>query len=235
MLTYTNGIFVWTMGCTIMGHILGFFRSNSSQVYKKIYTNPEYILYDLNWNVGHQTTINNNIYTVIGKGFMNVFGVPSLQYIELYTGDEGSWTTRTYSEIFGQINSDHWDYMSQWNSQTELTGAQINGTIYGSIVSNDNSLIQPGSILYQNHPNPFNPSTTIAFSIQNDSKIDLSIFNIKGQKIKSLAQNDFAKGSHSIIWNGDDDSGKPVSSGIYYYKLNVSGRTEAVKKCLLLK
>ena len=86
-----------------------------------------------------------------------------------------------------------------------------------------------------NYPNPFNPSTIIEFSIQNDSKIYLSIYNIKGQKIKTLANIQFAKGSHSLIWNGDDEFGKLVSSGIYYYKLNVNGKTETVKKCLLLK
>ncbi len=86
-----------------------------------------------------------------------------------------------------------------------------------------------------NYPNPFNPTTTIEFSIHNDSIVELTIFNIKGQIIKTLADNDFTKGSHSIIWNGVDDSYKPVSSGIYLYKLNVNGKTEAVKKCLLLK
>jgi len=57
----------------------------------------------------------------------------------------------------------------------------------------------------------------------------------KGQKIKTLIQNDLSLGSHSIIWNGNDESEKQVSSGFYYYKLNVNGKTEAVKKCLLLK
>ena len=86
-----------------------------------------------------------------------------------------------------------------------------------------------------NYPNPFNPSTPIEFLIQNDSEIDISIYNIKGQIINTLTQNEYTKGSHSIIWNGDDQMGKSVSSGIYYYKLNVNGITEAVKKCLLLK
>ncbi len=86
-----------------------------------------------------------------------------------------------------------------------------------------------------NYPNPFNPTTTIEFSIQTDSKVELSIFNIKGQKIKNLTQNEFGSGIHSIIWNGDDELETPVSSGIYYYKLNINGKTEAVKKCILLK
>ena len=86
-----------------------------------------------------------------------------------------------------------------------------------------------------NHPNPFNPTTTIEFSIQNDSHIELSVYNIKGQIIKTLARSEFIEGSHSIIWNGVDESNKQVSSGIYYYKLKVNGKIEVVKKCLLLK
>lgn len=89
--------------------------------------------------------------------------------------------------------------------------------------------------LLQNHPNPFNPTTTIEFSIQNDSKVELLIFNIKGQKIKTVADNQFTRGLHSVIWNGDDEYGNSVSSGVYYYELSINGRTEAVRKCLLLK
>jgi len=89
--------------------------------------------------------------------------------------------------------------------------------------------------LLSNHPNPFNPSTTIKYSIQNDSKVELSVFNIKGQIIKILANNEFTKGKHSIIWYGKDESGKSVSSGVYYYKLRVNGKTEVANKCLLLK
>ena len=103
------------------------------------------------------------------------------------------------------------------------------------IANTDDSLILDNLILFQNYPNPFNPSTTIKFSTQNDSEVELSIYNIKGQKIKTLVQNEFTKGNHSIIWNGDDECGKSVSSGIYYYKLNVSGKTESIKKCLNLK
>ena len=65
--------------------------------------------------------------------------------------------------------------------------------------------------------------------------MELTIFNIKGQKIKKLSNKEFVAGSHSIIWFGDDENNKRVSSGIYYYKLNVNGKSEAVKKCLLLK
>jgi len=90
-------------------------------------------------------------------------------------------------------------------------------------------------VKFSNFPNPFNPSTTIEFSIPNNSNIDLSIYNLKGQIIKTLIKDELNGGSHSIIWTGEDESGKSVSSGLYFYKLNVNGKTKAVKKCLLLK
>jgi hypothetical protein len=101
-------------------------------------------------------------------------------------------------------------------------------------VQSGETLLQFG-IHFTNYPNPFNPTTTIEFSIKHESNIDLSIFNIKGQKIKTIANNDFTKGNHSIVWHGDDEFGEQVSSAVYYYKLNVNGKTAAVKKCLLLK
>lgn len=104
----------------------------------------------------------------------------------------------------------------------------------GNVVSTENIINQKDTVI-SNHPNPFNPSTTINFSINNNSEIELSIYNINGQKIKTVTQNDFSKGIYSVIWNGDDESNKPVSSGIYFCKLNVNGKTIAVRKCLLLK
>lgn len=103
------------------------------------------------------------------------------------------------------------------------------------LVSVGNNSIPNLEYQITNHPNPFNPSTTIKFSIINNSYVDISIYNIKGQRIKSITNNDFTQGSHSVTWHGNDELGKPVSSGVYLYKLNVNGETKVVKKCLLLK
>ncbi len=113
--------------------------------------------------------------------------------------------------------------------------SQIYIAKYGNDTSIVNELISLNIESISNHPNPFNPSTIIEFSIQNNSKIEISIFNIKGQKIRTLANNEFAVGTHSILWTGDNENNNPVGSGIYYYKLNVNGNTAVVKKCLLLK
>ena len=86
-----------------------------------------------------------------------------------------------------------------------------------------------------NYPNPFNPTTTISFSLQNNSNVDLSIYNIKGQKVKQLIKDQLSTGEHSVVWDGRDEDNFAVGSGIYFYKLIVDSKTEAVKKCLLLK
>ncbi|MCK4664804.1 MAG: T9SS type A sorting domain-containing protein [Bacteroidales bacterium] len=86
-----------------------------------------------------------------------------------------------------------------------------------------------------NFPNPFNPSTSISYQLAHEAKTEITIFNIKGQKVKELVDERQIAGQHSVVWNGTDDFGKKVSSGIYFYKLDINGKIKAVKKCLLLK
>jgi len=86
-----------------------------------------------------------------------------------------------------------------------------------------------------NYPNPFNPETTIEFSILDAGFVNLEIYNIKGQKIKVLLSDQITSGGHSIVWDGTDSSGKRVSSGLYLYKLKIDDKIELVKKCMLLK
>lgn len=89
-----------------------------------------------------------------------------------------------------------------------------------------------------NYPNPFNPSTTISFSLNTETAVNTEIIicNLKGQKVKTFSNLQINKSpNQQITWNGDNDNGKPVSSGVYFYKLKVGNKTKAVKKCLLLK
>ncbi len=85
------------------------------------------------------------------------------------------------------------------------------------------------------YPNPLSSNTTFSFSIPADSKVDLSIYNIKGQKVKQIVNDLHSAGRHSVIWDGKNNFGKEAGSGVYLYKLNVNGQTKAVKKCLLLR
>jgi hypothetical protein len=88
----------------------------------------------------------------------------------------------------------------------------------------------------QNSPNPFNPSTKISFDIKSDNtgNTELTIYNLKGQKVKQLVNESLAVGQHSYIWNGKDENNKKVSTGVYFYKLQIDGKHK-VKKMLMLK
>ncbi len=88
--------------------------------------------------------------------------------------------------------------------------------------------------LMQNHPNPFNPSTTITFAIPEASEIKLSIYNLHGQLIQMLHSGVVAAGQHSMVWNGSDFHGAKVASGIYLYQLKGDGFV-ATRKLILTK
>ncbi|HPM01591.1 MAG TPA: T9SS type A sorting domain-containing protein, partial [Candidatus Cloacimonadota bacterium] len=118
----------------------------------------------------------------------------------------------------------------------DLTNNQFNYILQ----TNDPSLMvqPPNYALYQNFPNPFNPTTEIRFALKNNSRVDLAIFNIKGQKIKQLIDQPLDYGYHKAVWNGVDNTGKRVSSGMYFYVLNVKNEKECyreIKKMIMVK
>lgn len=88
--------------------------------------------------------------------------------------------------------------------------------------------------LAQNYPNPFNPETTISFSLAGKSNISLDIYNMKGQKIRTLHSGVLPKGNHSLVWDGTDDKNTAVSSGVYIYKMRSAGQTQT-RKMILMK
>jgi hypothetical protein len=118
-------------------------------------------------------------------------------------------------------------------------------------VSAENEELQITNLELSNYPNPFNPSTTISFNLSNEQlstlrsktatsnqlneQIRLEIFNVKGQKVKTfLVIPGGVEGQHSVVWDGEDENGDSVTSGIYFYKLK-AGKIEIVKKMVLLK
>lgn len=94
----------------------------------------------------------------------------------------------------------------------------------------------PGLVtkLENNYPNPFNPTTTIAFSLAKPGKTSLVIYNLKGQLVKRLVNGELNAGIHKIVWNGKDSSERSVASGMYLYRLE-SGEYRATRKMLLMK
>ena len=87
----------------------------------------------------------------------------------------------------------------------------------------------------RNYPNPFNPVTNIAFNVNVSGNVVIEIYNSRGQKVSSLTDDYYAAGEHNIIWDGTNDRGDNVASGIYLYKMKAGGRYTSTKKMILLK
>ena len=90
-----------------------------------------------------------------------------------------------------------------------------------------------GFVLYQNYPNPFNPSTQISFGLPQATEIELTIYNIQGQKVKTLANEFQLAGQKSYAWKGLDDLGVEVASGVYFFQLKARGVQETKKMILM--
>jgi flagellar hook assembly protein FlgD len=82
-------------------------------------------------------------------------------------------------------------------------------------------------------PNPFNPSTTIRYSVKEGGRAEIKVYDVSGRMIRTLLSGFVPEGDHEVVWNGRDDSGRPVASGVYFYRFRTSGFTETRKMVLL--
>jgi len=132
------------------------------------------------------------------------------------------------------IKFSHYDNEAIANDGFAFDDIQVNKLGGGSKEDTPDNICA-AEISIDNYPNPFNPTTTISFSLPESGNVEISVFNIKGQQVRTLVNSQFDKGTHNVVWNGDNETGSSVASGVYLYKLNVNGKDKAVKKCLLLK
>ncbi len=122
-------------------------------------------------------------------------------------------------------------YDASGNPQPANASYSVNSV---TLVDNKTGLQPTGYALEQNYPNPFNPSTQIVFSIPQDQRVTVAIYNILGQKVATLLDNTLTAGTHAVTWAGRDDNGFVVPSGVYLYRISTTNFT-AVKKMMLLK
>lgn len=96
------------------------------------------------------------------------------------------------------------------------------------------NVVPQAEVLSQNFPNPFNPTTTIKYQLKNSGYVSIDVFNVKGQKVTTLVNRNLPSGRHEVVWNGTDDNGNSVSSGMYFYRLQNDEASE-IRKMMLLK
>jgi endo-1,4-beta-xylanase len=114
----------------------------------------------------------------------------------------------------------------QW-LRNYLAGNPIDG-------EDDTGLVPLDFTLEQNFPNPFNPATTIRYALRKSSNVELIIYNVKGEKVRTLIDANQGIGEYSLSWDARDDLNSPVPSGVYFYRLTTEG-TSLQKKMLLIR
>lgn len=155
-----------------------------------------------------------------------------------FSEDNGQSWQLIESELLSPTTEVRFITVSQDDYVYAIQIGDFNDAVYRSVqptTERDDFFIQEiQNVKLSNYPNPFNPSTTISFSIPDENRINLTIYNLKGQKVKTLVNDNLDKGNHSVVWNGKDLNNKPVCSGIYLYKIK-AGNKGSVKRMILLK
>lgn len=210
------------------------FRQQGDSVFKfDPSLNDEYLLFDFSANVGDTITNlkygeNDTLQIVLTYKFEN----------GEYLGVRGNYYTFFINQtqlIDDEISLSVFDSLgiiernSTWVDEN-LSGAVINGKIYGNVTNIYDKEVAPKSFsLKQNFPNPFNPNTIISYSLDNNSVVNLDVYNILGERVKNIVNEYQTSGDYKVNFNA-----KELPSGIYFYKLESNNRV-LVKKMLLIK
>ncbi len=175
---------------------------------------------------------------ITGIGGYSEGGVGS---INISTAEPTMWGAKINGDVFKMIvdKSSGLVYMCGYfdnvNDETQSYFAAVTDPSLGGINSVSNQQQTPRSFeLMQNYPNPFNPSTIIKYSLTKTSFVTLKIYNMLGQVVRTLVEEQVKPGSYSMQWNGRDNNGNVVSSGAYIYRI-VAGNFSQSKKMMLLK
>ena len=137
---------------------------------------------------------------------------------------------RSYRWVVPQLTIDEGRIRIYMDNVGEgYTGTSENFSIRGVVTVEDEEAFSRSFNLYPNYPNPFNPSTTISFTLSNASRVSLLIYDIHGRKVESLIEGIQPAGSHSIEWNASD-----LASGVYFYRLTADEFIQT-RKMILIK
>jgi hypothetical protein len=162
------------------------------------------------------------------------------QYFRVYRASDPNFTPSPATLVHettsnGWADPDH-DGGSVYYKVTALdfAGNESEPTGGGAVTGAGNPGVPTSFALHPNVPNPFNPVTTIRYDVPaGGGSVSLRIYNVTGALVKTLAEGTQAAGEKSVTWNGRDDAGRPVASGVYFYRLDAPGYTKTHKMVLM--
>jgi hypothetical protein len=200
------------------------------------------------------TITGNSINLLVGGG-----NYPDACYVALVNAGTQAILQEATGENTDAMTRRYWDvrpykgkqvYIEVVDNSTEAFGhiscddIHESADVVGTVSSNDKLLRKPPKTsgqtasvvrLFQNTPNPFNPTTSISYSLATDAFVSLEVFDVSGSRVRRLVDGRSTVGLHDVTWDGRDDHANPLSSGIYFYRLVVDGRSVDTKKMILLK
>lgn len=173
----------------------------------------------LNWEVADNSDIIGfNVYRQ-GESDMEPVKVNG-NYVMSATGQY------TYTdEVLGGVSYEYW-----------IEGVEVSGEIskFESVYASP--AFKPTTFkLTQNYPNPFNPSTTIMFDVPEDTHVSIRVYNVNGQLVRTLYEQDTSVGQHRVVWDAKDNNGRDVTSGVYFYRLEAPNKFTTTKRMMLMK
>lgn len=187
-------------------------------------------------------TFNNRIYNL--EAF-STYNDPSVENILSYQSDSDNSVQNVFDDYIVAVSKNYGNskvivtslplYFIKTNQARQFMDVALN--YLDEAVANENNEATPinNNLRLSNYPNPFNPDTTISFSLPNKSSIKLKIYNLKGQLVKSMNRKNLDSGYHVLTWNGESNSGDKLSSGIYLYRLETESGLSQTKRMVLLK
>jgi D-arabinose 5-phosphate isomerase GutQ len=179
-------------------------------------------------------------YKFSGRWGLSALEVPSVK--------NATETKIAYADIYASMDQ---SALSHWTDESEITGEwgisacagmycvpPSNGpftmTIKENVLSLNGDRQLPSAFnLQQNYPNPFNPVTSINYQLASDAHVTLTVYDIMGQKIRTMVNEDQSAGFRSVVWNGKDNYNNPVSSGVYFYRLHAGNYIQTRKMILM--
>jgi len=153
-----------------------------------------------------------------GTFYIGFLGVPNAVSIGVDESDTG-YSYATTSGVWGSFDGGNFMIQAIVDSGT---GIDVPGTLTSHRLS------------CANYPNPFNPSTTVWVNLPQAGNTTVNIYNVKGQVVKTLASGSMTAGQHTLVWNGEDNAGRPCSSGLYFYRVSTP-QGSVTHKMMMLK